>query len=468
MTSKELFDRVKEKAIDFGMKEKGIRGANAIVRENLECQAFSDGKAFFGFIRIEEENSGVYSDFSFVVFPDNCEHVENCVICLGVGSQGFKNDFQLALRPGIRRHFIQLANEQSFFKSDFSDISDALMPLIDAIQDYPSLFPVIKRYENVLQAATIVNLEEEGSLDIIYRWLAIYAKVRKWDKNKKAKSNIQKALDGVGSGLNNQTASFQQNEIKTLLENRRFVVLQGAPGTGKTWNAIQIAQNYNKKFFVQFHAETTYSDFIGGIQPALDNSPHNIKFKEKKGILCKALEYAKEHSEEKVLLIIDEINRANLSNVLGPVFFLFENTASNRKKADVEIEVGGKTYEYIPENLYVVATMNTADRSLAVVDFALRRRFAWYTLRPIILKTQNFDDETFKKFADIFFEYATDNELNLQPGQAYFMDKNQTQEKLKYELMPLIKEYIEEGYLTKAKDEFSDLFFKEANVLMYE
>lgn len=468
MTSKELFDIVKVKAQAFGMKEKGTRGANTVTRENIESKAFSEGKAFFGFIRIEEEDSGVYSDFSFVVFPDNCENVETCVVCLGVGSQGFKNDFQLALRPGIRRHFIQLADNESFFKSDFSDISNALTPLVDAIQNYPSLCPVIKRYENVLQAATIVNLNEEGSLDTIYRWLAMYAKVRKWDKYQNAENEIQKALVGVGSGLNNQTALFQQNEIKTLLDKRRFVVLQGAPGTGKTWNAIEIAKKYNKKFFVQFHAETTYSDFVEGIEPVLNNSSSNIEFKEKKGILCEALEYAKQHSEEKVLLIIDEINRANLSNVLGPVFFLFENTASNRKNTDVKIKVGGKTYESIPENLYVLATMNTADRSLAVVDFALRRRFAWYTLRPIILNTQDFDDKTFQKFADIFFEYATDNELNLQPGQAYFMDINQTQEKLKYELMPLIKEYIEEGYLTKAKDKFSDLFFKAANVLMYE
>ena len=78
-------------------------------------------------------------------------------------------------------------------------------------------------------------------------------------------------------------------------------------------------------------------------------------------------------------LIIDEINRANLSNVLGPVFYLFEPNSND--DVGIEIEPGEKLYK-MPENLYVIATMNTADRSLAVVDFALRRRFAWLQLNP--------------------------------------------------------------------------------------
>ena len=133
----------------------------------------------------------------------------------------------------------------------------------------------------------------------------------------------------------------------------------------------------------------------------------------------------------------------------------------------------------LPDNLYVIATMNTADRSLAVVDFALRRRFAWYTLRPHEIKPgsgKKFMKDSYNKFADIFFQYATDDELNLQPGQSYFIVSKQTQEKeeeemkerMIYELMPLIKEYLAEGYLLKAKDAFCDLFLKETEKLMYE
>ena len=86
-----------------------------------------------------------------------------------------------------------------------------------------------------------------------------------------------------------------------------------------------------------------------------------------------------DNPKQKVLLIIDEINRANLSNVLGPVFYLFEYQSGVR---NVRVKLGDMELEKLPDNLHVIATMNTADRSLAVVDFALRRRFAWYTLRP--------------------------------------------------------------------------------------
>ena len=132
--------------------------------------------------------------------------------------------------------------------------------------------------------------------------------------------------------------------------------------------------------------------------------------------------------------------------------------------------------EKLPENLFVLATMNTADRSLAVVDFALRRRFAWYTLRPHEINPEQglvFMKKIYNKFSDIFFEYASDDELNLQPGQSYFIvnkdDKdNEMKERMIYELMPLIKEYLAEGYLLKAKDSFCDLFLKETGLLMYE
>ncbi|WP_288326771.1 hypothetical protein [uncultured Prevotella sp.] len=130
----------------------------------------------------------------------------------------------------------------------------------------------------------------------------------------------------------------------------------------------------------------------------------------------------------------------------------------------------------LPDNINVVATMNTADRSLAVVDFALRRRFAWYTLRPHKVKVETgkkFMEDIYNKFADIFFLFATDDELNLQPGQSYFIVSNQNSEvemteRMIYELLPLIKEYLAEGYLLKAKDSFCDLFLKETGKLMYE
>ena len=224
-------------------------------------------------------------------------------------------------------------------------------------------------------------------------------------------------------------------------------------------------------FFTQFHAETTYSDFVYGIIPDVNSG--NLKYSAHEGVFVKAIKEAQNDKNKEVYLIIDEINRANLSSVLGPSFYLFEpNMTSN----NVEIEVcPGLKLEELPENFYVIATMNTADRSLAVVDFALRRRFAWYTVfsREITADAGLYFCTTeFNEIADIFEKYASDEELNLQPGQAYFIvpDNNHNEEikdRLRYEIMPLIKEYLLDGMLSRAKDDFVNYFRKKINEEMF-
>ena len=199
---------------------------------------------------------------------------------------------------------------------------------------------------------------------------------------------------------------------------------------------------------------------------------NTLTYEAKKGILYEAIEYAKSKPTENVLLIIDEINRANLSNVLGPVFYLFEY----QRGTSQTIKIGKEEIDQLPKNLYVIATMNTADRSLAVVDFALRRRFSWYTLYPQAVKdideSKYFHKDLFNTISDLFDKYANDDELNLQPGQSYFItDKSNAEELIKerliYEIMPLMKEYFAEGYMLKAKDEFSNFFYNETKIQMY-
>ena len=102
MTAEELFEVVCAKAKDFGLVAKNDGKTivepkgNAIIRSNLIDVSFNDGSAYFGFLSAEEETAGPYSDFSFVIFPDSKDNVQACVVCLGVGSSGFKNDYQLA------------------------------------------------------------------------------------------------------------------------------------------------------------------------------------------------------------------------------------------------------------------------------------------------------------------------------------------------------------------------------------
>ncbi len=186
----------------------------------------------------------------------------------------------------------------------------------------------------------------------------------------------------------------------------------------------------------------------------------------------KSINYARENSDKKTLLIIDEINRANLSNVLGPVFYLFEKNAGER---NTKMKIGNIELDKLPDNFYVLATMNTADRSLAVVDFALRRRFSWVTLTPQVIdiaqdSNLQFFTEEFEYFENIFNRYASSEELNLQPGQSYFLaeSKDVWLNRLKYELVPLMKEYFAEGYLRNAVSAFSDYVYDKLGLDLYE
>ena len=449
MDAKQLYDIVLSMAHDFGMTQKNDghdiidEKGNTVVRKNLGKDAFSSGGAFFGLLRSDQDFSGPYSDFSFVVFPGSETSMHVCLVSLCIGSNGFQSDYDCASQPGVRRMFLKLQTQDglTFFKTDFLDKESTSSDLLKMLRsDYPDLSTVIETYKTVLPAARIVDFDSLGddeAVAVIKQWLAMYAKMRDWG------TKVQKKLvDDVVNLIQPLAGNDEETEVRHLLDTRRYVVLQGAPGTGKTYTALKIAKCYDKCFFTQFHAETTYSDFVYGIEP-------NI--------------------------IIDEINRANLSNVLGPVFYLFEYQAGNRNER-VNISVGDMPLNSMPANLHVIATMNTADRSLAVVDFALRRRFAWFTLHPHVIKVESgkkFMEKTFNAIDAIFKMYASDGELSLQPGQSYFVvDKvnaeNAMRERLVYELMPLVKEYLEAGYLLKAKDAFSEFFRRETGRLLYE
>ncbi len=164
-------------------------------------------------------------------------------------------------------------------------------------------------------------------------------------------------------------------EIKALLDEKRQIVLQGPPGTGKTFVALALA-NYlagskERVTLVQFHASYAYEDFVQGYRPVLgDNQQPGFALTD--GPLIRAAEAARDEPQEKHYLIIDEINRGNLAKVFGELYFLLEY-----RNLDIRLQYQSDEEEdfFLPENLYIIGTMNTADRSIALVDLALRRRF---------------------------------------------------------------------------------------------
>jgi len=464
MTIDHIRDYIKEQAEAFGAKTDNVYNKPYVERNNTGQEALKDNGAYFGFIHPDEEASGPFHDFSLTIFPN--DQGKPWLICLGIGSSGFKNDYELATYPGLRRLFLKLVDEKGFCKTDFSDIETNLPKSIISSEDLQHIKKTITTYTKVLPVCqTVDDPNSEDGKKVISAFIAGYAKLRDWPTN----NNHRKAISSALSSYTKKTNVDDTESIKNLLTERKYVVVQGPPGTGKTRAAKKIAQDLNAlTIFTQFHAETTFSDFIYGIRPDT-SSTGDLKYKEVLGSFTIALKMAiqDENKDKKVVLIIDEINRANLSNVLGPIFYLFEHKMDS---TNVEIEISpGFSVNSLPENLFVIATMNTADRSLAVVDFALRRRFAWYSLKPKTIASTKFHKDDFNKIHEIFEWYASSNELSLQPGQGYFLAHSDTemQNRIQYEIFPLIKEYLEEGLLRTAKEEFNNYFAARINRTLF-
>ena len=167
-------------------------------------------------------------------------------------------------------------------------------------------------------------------------------------------------------------------EVNTLLEDKKQVIFQGPPGTGKTYVAQDLAEHLagseDRVTLVQFHPSYAYEDFVQGYRPTLQNG--NAGFKLQPGPLVKAAERAQAESGAKHFIIIDEINRGNLAKVFGELYFLLEY-----RDREINLQYTDEPFA-LPKNLYIIGTMNTADRSIALVDLALCRRFYFVEFHP--------------------------------------------------------------------------------------
>ena len=171
-------------------------------------------------------------------------------------------------------------------------------------------------------------------------------------------------------------------DIVELLKDKGQVILYGPPGTGKTYLARKLAEalapDEDRRALVQFHPSTSYEDFFEGYRPAGTSSDGGIRFELTRGPLARMAARAADVPAERHVMIIDEINRGNLPRVLGELLFLLEYR-------DEIVQTLYRPEEEpfsLPDNLWFIGTMNTADRSIALVDAALRRRFHFVPFFP--------------------------------------------------------------------------------------
>lgn len=174
----------------------------------------------------------------------------------------------------------------------------------------------------------------------------------------------------------------------SVLKKKKNIILQGPPGVGKTFAAKRLAYSIMEEKdddrieFVQFHQNYSYEDFMLGYKPCENG------FEMKYGIFYQFCQKASNHPDKDYFFIIDEINRGNMSKIFGELLMLIEPDYRDNK---IKLAYNGLDFS-VPQNLHIIGMMNTADRSLALIDYALRRRFSFFTMEP------GFDTDGFKKY----------------------------------------------------------------------
>ena len=386
---------------------------------------------------------------------------------------------------------------------DIKNADDNLANIIDIMQK--SEFKMAGLKKGML--SQFLHCIKPNIFPVVNSWgRAIYDSLEvKIDKNKKEISDYINDIKNINEFVTKNNFKFKNyrvidrleinaEDIKmivNILKNKKQIILQGAPGTGKTYSSSEIAVrlidenapsdraklmerykelvNEKQIFFTTFHQSMDYEEFVEGIKPKTVNG--NITYELEDGIFKKACEMA--NKQNKVVLIIDEINRGNISKIFGELITLLEPDKRKGKENEIEAILPYSKEKFsVPDNLYIIGTMNTADRSIGYVDYALRRRFAFITVKANKSAIENYYDNInknsdckdnatnlFDKTKDLIEENINEEfeADDIMIGHSYFMAQSleELENKLEYEIKPLLLEYLKDGIL-KLNDEIKN------------
>jgi 5-methylcytosine-specific restriction protein B len=422
----------------------------------LATEAGDGGVPYAGLINPDNPTSGPFGGTSVDWFPSE----PGSLIALVVGTRGLAPDEGILTRPGHRRRIIALRRHLTRRGIDVwskPDPSALAVKVPKTVRErFPGFEKVFERYGAEIYVCAPVPREPASARDVVRAFLDLYAYERGWQAMQVVKAEYELFHADLRSQLFEQPTAA---EVHELLRARRFVVLQGPPGTGKTRMANEIVRQFfpGRGMTVQFHPAVTYEDFVVGLSP--DAQDRGLRFAVREGWLTTAIRRAKDGP---FVLVIDEVNRADLGKVLGEAIYLFEAGEVGGDRArhvSLPHSIDGQSELQLPDNLFVLATMNTADRSIASMDLAIRRRFAFVTVPPnrdvITAQGLPLASQVFDWIADVFVEHAPNETLQLLPGHAYFLAENEDElrERFRYELLPLLDEYLQQGYLGPAASE---------------